>query len=114
MYSWREVVDFSQPLDATPAEPHADAAGERAAPERGRRPVCNPHGLGWSKPAPAGRYERPDCIHARAETMDTRRTFRDAFGHRRSILVVRTFNEGEELPNGKTTQYAPNDGPCWW
>jgi len=67
---------------------------------------------GWSKPAPAGRYERPDYIHARAETIDTRPTFRDAFAHRRSILVVRTFNEGEELPNGKTKQYVitPNDG----
>jgi len=123
MYSWREVVDFSQPLEATGAERVSDG-NDREEAVTPMRPASVLHlnaedvrcvtlmRWGWSKPAPAGRSERPDYIHARAETIDTRPTFRDAFAHRRSILVVRTFNEGEELPNGKTKQYVitPNDG----
>jgi hypothetical protein len=46
---------------------------------------------GWSKPGPTGKYEQPDYIHARAETIDVRPTFLDAFLHRRGIVVVRTF-----------------------
>lgn len=39
-------------------------------------------------------------------------TFKRAFAHARGILFVHTFNEGEELPNGKTKQWVvtPNDG----
>jgi|KBSSwiStaDraftv2_1062776.scaffolds.fasta_scaffold389594_2 putative SOS response-associated peptidase YedK len=50
-------------------------------------------------------------IHARAETLDTRPTFRDAFLHNRGLLVVRTFNEGKEISPSKTEQYVitPND-----
>ena len=33
-----------------------------------------------------------------------RPTFAWAFAGTRGILMVSTFNEGEELPNGKTTQ----------
>ena len=49
-------------------------------------------------------------MHVRSEIVDTRRTFAHAF--RRGILMVHTFNEGEELPNGKTKQWVvtPNDG----
>jgi putative SOS response-associated peptidase YedK len=48
----------------------------------------------------------------RAETIDQRRTFAQAFAASRGILMVHTFNEGEELPNGKTKQWVvtPNDG----
>lgn len=51
-------------------------------------------------------------IHARAETIDEKPTFRDAFLRRRGLIVVRTFNEGEELSPTKTQQYivAPRDG----
>lgn len=54
---------------------------------------------------------RPKHMHARAETIDTRPTFADSFRQRRGILMVRTFNEGEELPNGKTRQWviSPKD-----
>ena len=50
-------------------------------------------------------------IHARAETLDTRPTFRDAFFYNRGLLVVRTFNEGKEISPSKTEQYVitPND-----
>jgi putative SOS response-associated peptidase YedK len=54
---------------------------------------------------------QPRHIHARSETVDTLKTFADAFAHRRGILMVATFNEGEEI--GKRTQQwtiRPNDG----
>jgi putative SOS response-associated peptidase YedK len=51
-------------------------------------------------------------MHARCETIDTKPTFAKAFAHSRGILMVHTFNEGEELPNGKTKQWVitPDDG----
>lgn len=45
---------------------------------------------------------RPKHMHVRAETIEQRRTFAHAFQHGRGILMVQTFNEDEELPNGKT------------
>jgi putative SOS response-associated peptidase YedK len=51
-------------------------------------------------------------IHARAETLDGKPTFRDAFRHRRGLIAVATFNEGKEIAPGKTEQYVltPKDG----
>jgi putative SOS response-associated peptidase YedK len=51
-------------------------------------------------------------IHARAETIDSKPTFRDAFLKRRGLVIVETFNEGEEITPSKTRQYivSPNDG----
>jgi putative SOS response-associated peptidase YedK len=46
----------------------------------------------------------------RGENVDTLKTFADAFVHRRGILMVATFNEGEEI--GKRTKQwtiTPND-----
>ena len=50
-------------------------------------------------------------IHARAETLDTKRAFSDAFHNRRGLLAVRTFNEGREITPTKTEQHvvAPRD-----
>jgi putative SOS response-associated peptidase YedK len=50
-------------------------------------------------------------IHARAESIDERPTYRDAFRHRRGILAVQTFNEGKEITPHKTEQHviAAND-----
>lgn len=45
-------------------------------------------------------------IHARAETIDTKPTFREAFAKRRGILPVTSFNEGEEITPTKTRQYV--------
>ena len=60
----------------------------------------------------AGNPAFPKHMHARAETIDTRPTFVSAFANGRGILLVETFNEGEELPNGKTKQWTitPRDG----
>ncbi|HEY2032110.1 MAG TPA: SOS response-associated peptidase [Rhizomicrobium sp.] len=51
-------------------------------------------------------------IHARAETIDQKPTYRDAFLKRRGLIAVETFNEGEEISPSKTIQYviSPKDG----
>jgi putative SOS response-associated peptidase YedK len=51
-------------------------------------------------------------IHARAETIDVKPTFRAAFASRRGIVAVTTFNEGREITPTKTEQYVltPQDG----
>jgi putative SOS response-associated peptidase YedK len=56
---------------------------------------------------------RPDPIHVRSETIDEKPTFSEAFREgQRVIVVMRTFNEGLDLPNGKTEQWTidPGDG----
>lgn len=116
LYSWQDVHAFSQPI-GVPAETdevvistpmrmarimRLNAAGERELVE-----------MRWGF---AGKDDtnpgRPKHMHARRETVDRLRTFADAFAHRRGILMVHTFNEGEELPNGKTKQWVitPQDG----
>ena len=52
----------------------------------------------------------PKFIHARAETIDSKPTFRDAFAHRRGLLIVESFNEGEEIGPRKTRQYVLRAG----
>jgi len=51
-------------------------------------------------------------IHARAETLDSKPTFREAFRRRRGLIVVSTFNEGREITPSKTEQHVltPQDG----
>lgn len=115
-YSWQDVHAFTQPLVAkrdedalvisTPMRPakimRLNAAGERELVE-----------MRWGF---AGKDDatpiRPKHMHARCETIDTKRTFAHAFAHARGILMVHTFNEGEELPSGKTKQWVitPQDG----
>lgn len=48
---------------------------------------------------------RPRHMHARAETVDTLPTFADAFEHRRCVLLVDSFNEGEEV-GSRTVQWT--------
>jgi putative SOS response-associated peptidase YedK len=114
--SWQEVHAFSRPLvikkdaDAvvisTPMRT-ANIMRLNAAGEREMVPMRWGF-AGHDDPNPA----RPKHMHVRAETIDQRRTFAHAFVTSRGILMVRTFNEGEELPNGKTKQWVvtPNDG----
>lgn len=51
-------------------------------------------------------------IHARAETIEEKPTYRDAFFNRRGLVIVRTFNEGKEITPTKTEQHVitPRDG----
>lgn len=114
-YSWQDVHAFSQPLVISGDEQVIVSTPMRMANimrlnAQGERQLVP---MRWGF---AGRGDmnptRPKHMHARAETVDTLPTFADAFAHRRGILMVHTFNEGEELPNGKTRQWTvtPNDG----
>jgi len=113
--TWAQVVAFSQPLGETyPADivvstPMRMARIIRLNGEGERENVAMRWGFADRK---AANPSRPKHMHARAETIDTRPTFADAFAHHRGILLVQTFNEGEELPNGKTKQWTitPQDG----
>jgi putative SOS response-associated peptidase YedK len=51
-------------------------------------------------------------MHVRAETIDSLPTFAEAFVHGRGLLIVSTFNEGEEVSPTKTIQHTvmPRDG----
>ena len=111
--SWSELVAFSQPLTARGGDGDAgggDGGGEDEivtyrvnamvpvivwdAQARARRVVR----MRWGFPSLKD-WRRPQPIHARAETIDTREPFRTAFhAGQRGIVVFRTFNEGEEVP----------------
>jgi len=114
MATWSEVVAFSQPLVAIPE----DGAVTVSTPMRvaqvmrlgedGRREIV-PMRWGFSKPGNTS--FKPDHMHARSETIDSRPMFMESFAERRGIVLVETFNEGEALPSGKTKQWVvrPND-----
>lgn len=116
MSSWQEVHAFSQPLviqrpadDIVVATPMRFASIMRLSAQGEREMVTMRWGFaGKDDTAPV----RPKHMHARSETIDRLPTFRHAFAHGRGILMVHTFNEGEELPDGKTKQWVitPNDG----
>lgn len=109
MATWEEVVAFSQPLVAIPDEaPVTVSTPMRMAKvmrlgEDGRRELV-PMRWGFSKPDNPS--FKPDHMHVRSETIDTRPTFFESFAERRGIVVVSSFNEGEQLPSGKTQQWV--------
>lgn len=111
--SWQDVHAFSQPLAETDSEVVSTPMGFAniiRLNEAGGREVVP---MRWGFAAKDDKNpSRPKHMHARSETIDRLPTFADAFMHRRGILLVHTFNEGEELPNGKTKQWVitPNDG----
>jgi putative SOS response-associated peptidase YedK len=118
MYTWQEAHAFSKPLTVDP-EPEA-AAVVVATPMRfakvmrldaqGERELVE---MRWGF---AGKDDaaptKPRHMHARSETVDTLPTFAHTFAAARGILMVHTFNEGEELESGKTKQWVitPQDG----
>lgn len=115
-YSWQDVHAFSQPIVAAddPSEivvatPMCLAKIIRLNADGERELVSMRWGFaGKDEINPA----RPKHMHARAETIERLPTFAQSFAQARGILMVRTFNEGEELPNGKTKQWVitPSDG----
>ncbi len=60
----------------------------------------------WGFSRPGNTSFKPDHMHARSETIDTRPMFMESFAERRAIVLVDTFNEGEQLPSGKTRQWV--------
>jgi putative SOS response-associated peptidase YedK len=111
--SWQQVHAFSQPLVLKATDELVVSTPMRPAyimrpSTRGEREMV-PMRWGFSgvnDKTPS----KPRHIHARSETVDTLRTFAQAFHEARGILMVATFNQGEEI-NGKTKQWVitPND-----
>jgi putative SOS response-associated peptidase YedK len=120
MASWAEVHAFSQPLTMPADGSEGDSSNDQVVTygvarnvpviisENGQRRIVM---MRWGFPH-AKDWRRPQPIHARSETIDTTQAFADAFHDgQRGIVVMRTFNEGEEV-GSKTVQYTidPGDG----
>lgn len=110
LVAWEDAfVFFSKLAEPTPDEaPVVFATPMRSAriirlDEAGKRESVQMR-WGFSKPGAAS--FKPDHMHARSETVDSRPTFAEVFAERRGILMVDTFNEGEEQPGGKTKQWV--------
>jgi putative SOS response-associated peptidase YedK len=116
MASWRRVHDFSAAIGADPSSDATVAYRpmtmlpviifDKATNQRLIVPMR------WGFPHPKD-WKRPQPIHARAEGIHNTKAFAKAFhGGQRGVVVFKTFNEGLELPNGKTEQWTidPCDG----
>ncbi len=109
MYSWSEVVAFSQPLESAGQDDRevtyrvmSDLPVVVLDIVSGKRRVVP---MRWGFPDPAD-WRRPRPIHARAETIDTTRTFGQAFiDGQRGIVLMKNFNEAPDVP-GPTVQHT--------
>jgi len=111
---WGELVTLAE-LIAAPDGPAETVTPMRFATvirlsSEGSREAAR---LRWGLVPPSAKDpNRSPFIHARAESLDERPNFRDAFSRRRGLIVVRTFNEGKEITPNKTEQHTitPDDG----
>jgi putative SOS response-associated peptidase YedK len=115
MMSWGRLVHLADLIGADEGAretitPMRFASIIRLGPEGKRQAARMRWGLvpRWEKDP----VEGAKFIHARAETLDAKSAFADAFARRRGILVVKTFNEGKEIAPKKTEQHVvtPKDG----
>jgi putative SOS response-associated peptidase YedK len=118
MASWRQVHDYSGFFSKRPED-----SLETVTPMRFASVIClGPDGqrevreMRWGIADRRAKTpgERPKHIHARAETIDQLPAFAEAFANQRGLIVVNTFNEGEEITPTKTRQHTvtPRDaGP---
>jgi putative SOS response-associated peptidase YedK len=113
LIAWAEGLDLSQPpgpmaagAELRFATPMRMAGVIRTGEDGKREQVPMRWGFGDGRGGSA-----PKHMHARAETVDSKPRFCDAFAERRGVLLVESFNEGEELANGKTKQwvFSPKD-----
>jgi putative SOS response-associated peptidase YedK len=114
MLSWEDAV-FLEALTAYPADDGGNDAEitfrvmnalpvivwDRESGQRRKMPMR------WGFPHRAD-PRRPDPIHARAETIDSKPTFRDAFlDGQRGIVLAKTFNEAPD--SGAQHTITPGD-----
>lgn len=118
---WTEALTPRQ-FNDVPADIPNGAAVDTITPMRFASVIClNPEGrrvqrrMRWGF-VPADADDQAlfgtKFIHARAETIEQKPTFRDAFFKRRGLLVVDSFNEGEEITPKKTQQYVVTPRGC--
>jgi putative SOS response-associated peptidase YedK len=107
--TWNHESSFTGVIKAIPAGAPSFAvtpvglAQVMRLGEDGKRELAT---MQWAFAKPRAMRFEPHHMHARCETIDSKPRFCDAFGERRGILIVETFNEGEKLPNGKTRQWV--------
>lgn len=116
MLTWGEVVELSdlqtsiRPDNVESVTPMRFAS-VIALDDNGRRKAVR---MRWGLVPPGAKDPTAVMphIHARAETIDVKPAFRDAFAARRGIVAVTTFNEGREITPTKTEQHVliPQDG----
>jgi putative SOS response-associated peptidase YedK len=109
MMSWGELVTLADlvgaPASATEAVTPMRFATLIRLDAHGRREAAR---MRWGF-VPSGARDPSEgtrFIHARAESIEQKSTFRDAFFKRRGLVVVNTFNEGKEITPKKTEQYV--------
>jgi putative SOS response-associated peptidase YedK len=116
MLSWAELVELADLQSSA-----RDGGVETVTPMRfasviardddGRRKAVR---MRWGLVPPGVKdpYVAKPHIHARAESIDSKPTFRDAFLKRRGLVAVTTFNEGREITPTRTEQHilTPLDG----
>jgi len=109
MMSWGELVTLADlvgaPASATEAVTPMRFATVIRLDGQGRREAAR---MRWGF-VPAGARDPAEgtrFIHARAESIEQKPTFREAFFKRRGLVVVNTFNEGKEITPRKTEQYV--------
>jgi len=61
---------------------------------------------GWLKGKNADPRKGFSHLHARSEEIDQTPTWREPFGSMRGLVWTKSFNIGEELPNGKIKQWV--------
>lgn len=109
MMSWGEYVTLAE-LTAAPAGPTDTVTPMRFATviclDAGGRRVARRMRWGMVPVHAGDPMIGTKFIHARAETIEEKPTFREAFFNRRGLVVVNTFNEGEEVTPKKTQQYV--------
>ena len=105
MFTWAEVHAFSQPLTSEPPPdnlqpryniaPTQDVLIVRLSAQGRREAVRLRWGLvpSWAKDT----TRAARCINARAETVDTLPTFRDAFKKRRCLVLASGFYEWRKV-----------------
>lgn len=110
LVAWEDALTFfTKLMEPTPDEsPVVFATPMRSAwiirlDEAGKRERVK---MRWGFSNPGSDSFKPDHMHARSETIDSKLTFSESFSERRGILMVDTFNEGEQQPGGKTKQWA--------
>jgi putative SOS response-associated peptidase YedK len=109
LVEWHDAGPFAGPLAVIPE----DTAVIFSTPMRPAKVMILDEGgqrelktMRWGFSKAGATSFTPDHMHARCETVDSKPRFCDAFGERRGILMVDTFNEGEEQPSGRNKQWT--------
>lgn len=115
MMSWAEYVELADLIGAASGSietvtPMRDAVVIRLSDTGQRETKRMRWGFvpAWAKnPATTKPH-----IHARAEEIETKKTFAPSFFDRRGLVVVRAFNEGQDVTPTKRVQHVitPRDG----